>query len=204
MKGNFSACLDIILQHEGGFVNHPKDPGGMTNLGITKRTYEEWKGNNYTATEAEMKALTKADVQPIYEKNYWDRVKGDELPKGIDLCVFDFGVNAGTSRAAKYLQTMIGSPADGAIGPNTLKKLKEYITSSKIEDVIKTYQDDRQKYYESLSNFATFGKGWTRRVQETTAAALKMAWKCTKKLKSVKGIDDYWYSEMPARENGHC
>jgi lysozyme family protein len=168
MQSNWIKCLETILHHEGGYVNHPKDPGGETNLGVTKRVYEDFGGTK------DMKDLTREDVEPIYKKNYWDRVKGDDLPAGLDLCVFDFGVNAGTGRAAKYLQTMIGTVADGGIGPNTLKKLGEYVEEHGVEDTIKNYQSDRQKYYESLSTFDTFGRGWTRRVDETTELALEM------------------------------
>ena len=168
MQSNWIKCLETILHHEGGYVNHPKDPGGETNLGVTKRVYEDFGGTK------DMKDLTREDVEPIYKKNYWDRVKGDDLPAGLDLCVFDFGVNAGTGRAAKYLQTLIGTVADGGIGPNTLKKLNDYVEEHGIEDAIKNYQSDRQKYYESLSTFDTFGKGWTRRVDETTELALEM------------------------------
>ena len=114
MANNFDHCLEIILHHEGGYVNHPKDPGGETNLGVTKRVYEEHGGTK------DMKDLTFEDVAPIYKKSYWDRVKGDELPAGLDLCVFDFGVNAGTGRAAKYLQNLVGTTADGAIEPATV------------------------------------------------------------------------------------
>jgi lysozyme family protein len=165
---NWQKCLETILHHEGGYVNHPKDPGGETNLGVTKRVYEDWGGTK------DMKDLTVEDVSPIYKKNYWDRVKGDHLPAGLDLCVFDFGVNAGTGRAAKYLQKMIGTTPDGGIGPATLQKLKEYVDDQGVEHTIKLYQMGRQKYYESLSTFSTFGRGWTRRVEETTALALKM------------------------------
>jgi lysozyme family protein len=101
-------------------------------------------------------------------------MKGDDLPNGLDLCVFDFGVNAGPGRAAKYLQTMIGTVADGGIGPNTLAKLKEYVDANGIEKCVKDYQSARQSYYEKLSTFDTFGRGWTRRVDETTELALKM------------------------------
>jgi len=121
-----------------------------------------------------MKDLTREDVEPIYKKNYWDRVKGDDLPAGLDLCVFDFGVNAGPGRAAKYLQTMIGTVADGGIGPNTLKKVNEYVEKHGLEVTIRDYQNRRQGYYESLSTFETFGRGWTRRVDETTELALSM------------------------------
>lgn len=165
---NFQKCLDIILHHEGGYVNHPKDPGGETNLGVTKRVYEEWGGTK------DMKDLTVEDVAPIYEKNYWNRIKGDQLPDGLDLCVFDFGVNAGTGRAAKYLQQMIGTTPDGGIGPMTLKKLDEYIKEEGLENTILDYQQERQSYYKQLSTFDTFGKGWTRRVDETTDIAMEM------------------------------
>ena len=137
---NYDKCLETILHHEGGYVNHPKDP----------------------------------DVAPIYKKNYWDRVKGDDLPAGLDLCVFDFGVNAGTGRSAKYLQTLIGTTADGGIGPNTLKKVDEYVDEHGLSNTIKNFQEARQGYYERLSTFDTFGRGWTRRVTETTELALTM------------------------------
>lgn len=165
---NYQKCLDMILHHEGGYVNHPKDPGGETNLGVTKRVYEDFGGTK------DMKDLTVEDVAPIYEKNYWGRMKCDEIPSGLDLCVFDFGVNAGTGRSAKFLQTMIGTTADGGIGPNTLSKLADYVDENGIEDTIKNFQAERQSYYEGLGTFETFGKGWTRRVTETTESALEM------------------------------
>ena len=168
MKHNWEKSLEVILHHEGGYVNHPKDPGGETNLGVTKRVYEEFGGTK------DMKELTVEDVAPIYKKGYWDKMKGDDLPGGLDLCVFDFGVNAGPGRAAKYLQTQIGTVADGGIGPNTLAKLEEYIRENGEHEAVKKYQEMRQKYYESLSTFATFGKGWTRRVDETTKLALDL------------------------------
>ena len=168
MQANYEKCLEAILHHEGGYVNHPQDPGGETNLGVTKRVYEEWGGNK------DMKDLLVEDVAPIYKKNYWDRVKGDSLPSGLDICIFDFGVNAGPGRAAKYIQTQIGTIADGGIGPNTLAKLNEYLSKTPIEKAIRDYQSVRQDYYEQLSTFTTFGKGWTRRVQETTKMALEM------------------------------
>jgi len=169
MKENYDHCLEMILHHEGGYVNHPKDPGGETNLGVTKRVYEEWGGTK------DMKDLTVEDVAPIYQENYWDRVKGDELPAGLDLCVFDFGVNAGTGRAAKYLQNLVGATADGAIGPATLRTVNAYVQVEGLGATIDAYQSARQGYYEKLSTFETFGKGWTRRVIETTSSAHKLA-----------------------------
>jgi len=168
MKANYNKCLETILHHEGGYVNHPKDPGGETNLGVTKRVYEEWGGDKA------MKDLFVEDVAPIYKKNYWDKLKGDNLPDGLDLCVFDFGVNAGPGRSAKYLQKMIGTVADGGIGPNTLKKVDEYVDKHGLANTIANFQEARQGYYERLKTFETFGRGWTRRVVETTKLAKSM------------------------------
>ena len=163
----FKEALEVILHHEGGYVNHPKDPGGETNLGVTKRVYEEWGGTK------DMKELTPEDVEPIYKKNYWDKLKCDELPEALALCVFDFGVNAGPGRAAKYLQSLVGAlPIDGGIGPMTLAAVDKYIDKFSVELAVERYQESRQKYYEKLSTFDTFGKGWTRRVEETTKLAL--------------------------------
>jgi len=167
MSNKFSEALEVILHHEGGYVNHPKDPGGETNLGVTKRVYEDFGG------EKEMKDLTKEDVEPIYKKNYWDRVKGDDLPEGLDLCIFDFAVNAGPGRAAKFIQRLVGTTVDGGIGPNTLKCIDDYIKENSVAETIEKYQSMRQEYYEGLSTFETFGRGWTRRVDEVTQEATK-------------------------------
>ena len=165
MKHNWEKSLEVILHHEGGYVNHPKDPGGETNMGVTKRVYEDFGGTK------DMKELTKEDVEPIYKKNYWDRVKGDDLPEGLDLMIFDFAVNAGTGRAAKFIQKLVNTTVDGGIGPNTLGKIKEYVITYGIEETISSYALMRQNYYESLSTFDTFGRGWTRRVSEVTEKA---------------------------------
>ena len=168
MKINYDKCLETILHHEGGYVNHPKDPGGETNRGVTKRVYQEHGGTK------DMKDLLVEDVAPIYKKGYWDKMKCDDIPSGLDLCLFDFGVNAGPGRAAKFLQQMIGTTVDGGIGPMTLAKVEEYVRENGEPVTVEKYQEMRQKYYENLSTFATFGKGWTRRVEETTKLALDL------------------------------
>lgn len=165
---NFEQCLEVILHHEGGYVNHPKDPGGETNMGVTKRVYEEWGGTK------DMKDLTVEDVAPIYQENYWNRVRADQLPAGLDLCVFDFAVNAGTGRSAKFLQGLVGTIVDGGIGPATLKAVEAFVANEGLETTIEEFQKRRQDYYESLSTFETFGRGWTRRVNEVTETAMKM------------------------------
>ena len=164
MKDNFDECLKMLLHHEGGYVNHPKDPGGETNLGVTKRVYEKWGGTK------DMKDLTVEDVAPIYKKEYWDRCKCDDLESGVDWAVFDWAVNSGTGRAAKAIQKICGASQDGAIGPKTLALISKQNT----EYVIEEFGKIRQDFYESLKTFDTFGKGWTRRNKETTAKALEM------------------------------
>ena len=164
---NFSECLKLVLHHEGGYVNHPKDPGGETNMGVTKRVYEEFGGTK------DMKDLEFEDVMQSIKRIIGIELKQMTFP-GLDLCVFDFGVNAGTGRAAKYLQSLVGATADGAIGPNTLKTVEVYVQIEGIEATIEAYQKNRQGYYEKLKTFETFGRGWTRRTNETTEAALKM------------------------------
>jgi lysozyme family protein len=168
MKNNWLKSLDIILHHEGGYVNHPKDPGGETNLGVTKRVYEEHGGTK------NMKDLTVEDVAPIYLEGYWDKVKGDDLPPGLDLAVFDFAVNAGPGRAAQFLQRLVNCEPDGAIGPNTLKTLEGYIKKFGLADTIENYTVARKEYYKTLSTFDTFGKGWIRRTNETYKTAMNM------------------------------
>jgi len=173
MRGNFDRSLAEILKHEGGYVNHPKDPGGMTNLGVTKRVYEEWVG--HPVSEAIMRGLTPQHVRALYKAKYWDVVKGDDLPAGVDLCVFDFAVNAGPNRAARYLQLMTGASTDGRIGPNTLRQLQQYVSAHKLPHAVNRYQDLREAYHKKLPTFPTFGKGWMRRIKEVREAALRMA-----------------------------
>jgi len=165
---NFDKCLKMLLSHEGGFVNHPEDPGGITNLGVTKKVYDEWIDRN--STEQEMRDLTPADVGPIYKKNYWDRVKGDSLPSGLDWAAFDWCVNSGKSRPSKAIQRAVGATQDGSIGSQTIGLIMEKDPKFIIEYVY----DVRQGFYESLDTFKTFGRGWTRRNKETLEQALKM------------------------------
>ena len=168
MKNNFDYCLNMLLSHEGGFVNHPKDPGGMTNLGVTRATYEQFVGRH--VTEEEMRALTPTIVGPLYKVNYWDKARCDDLPSGLDWAVFDWGVNSGMSRPVKALQRIVGVTADGGVGAYTLRAIGNNDTKALVE---KLY-DARQAFYEGLSTFATFGKGWTRRNKETLEQSLKL------------------------------
>lgn len=168
----FDKALKEILHHEGGYSAHPRDPGGVTMLGVTKRVWEEWIGK--PATVADMRSLTPAKVAPLYRKNYWDKLKCDDLPAGLSLCVFDFGVNAGVSRAARYLQMMVNSPRDGIIGPATIKAVRSFVSLYGAAEAVRRYQQTRRDYYRQLETFPTFGRGWLRRVDEVETAALRL------------------------------
>lgn len=167
MKENFEKSLELVLKHEGGFVNHPQDPGGMTNLGVTKKVWDAYIGRE--STEAEMRALTKKDVAPLYRKNYWGEL-ADGLPNGVDYLYFDFAVNAGPRQAAKTLQTALGVIPDGIIGPITLQAIR----NSDANKLIDKFSSAKEAFYRSLKTFPVFGNGWLRRVKESAENARKM------------------------------
>ena len=170
MIDNFEKSLEMVLHHEGGYVDHPKDPGGATNYGVTKKVYEVYLGRE--CTKDEVKDMPLKAVREIYKRKYWDKIRGDDLPAGLDWAVFDFAVNAGVSRAAKLLQGFLATPVDGVIGSGTLKAIDNYPTT--IKGVIETYTAQRSQFYKSLKNYDTFGKGWDRRCYETRKSAVQM------------------------------
>ena len=169
MKDNFEACLAHVLHSEGGWADNPSDPGGATMKGITIGTYRAWKGRN--VTKAELRAISDAEVGALYRKNYWDAVRGDDLPRGLDLVAFDAAVNSGVSRGAKWLQTALGVPADGKVGPKTIAAAN----AAHKDAVIDRACDLRLGFLRQLGTWKTFGKGWTRRVESVRDAASKMA-----------------------------
>lgn len=169
-SARFSACLAEVLRHEGGFVDHPADPGGATNRGITLATLSDWRGR--PVSKSEVRALTVAEAAAIYRARYWDVVQGDRLPPGVDLAVFDFAVNSGPGRAARTLQQVLVVPQDGAIGPVTLAALAR---APGPVTLIIALCDARLRFLRGLPTWPTFGKGWARRVEEVEGAALRVA-----------------------------
>ncbi len=165
----FAPALKFVFGQEGGYVDDPVDPGGATNLGITLRVLAVWR--HTAVTSSDVKNLGPDEAAAIYRAHYWNIVLGDSLPSGIDLMVFDAGVNLGTFRSAALLQKALGVDADGAIGPQTLAALKSAPTHA----VIDRLAQERQSYYESLPIYAHFARGWTSRVIAATAAAKKLA-----------------------------
>lgn len=168
MKENLNAAMVFLLKREGGFVNLKSDPGGMTNLGVTQRVWEEWVG--HPVSEKEMRALTPAIVAPMYKQKYWDKVSGDSLPSGVDLAVFDCCVNSGAGRAAKILQKVLDVKQDGDIGLNTLAKAVSIDGSKLIAD----YNAARLAFLQTLPAWVDFGVGWGNRVALVTTEATKM------------------------------
>ena len=169
MESNFFKSLDMVLKHEGGFVDHPEDPGGATNKGITHKTYSDFLGRPLEDVD-ELKNIPDEHVQLIYKQGYWDKVKGDDLPSGVDFAIFDWAVNSGPGRAAKALQKAVGATQDGAIGPKTL----EAVEAADAAETVKAVADEREAFYRGLRTFDTFGKGWLRRNEETRDFALEM------------------------------
>jgi len=170
VKDNFEVCLKHLLVHEGGFVNHPKDPGGMTNLGVTAKVWSEWVGHD--VNEKIMRELTPASVAPLYKRKYWDAVRADELLSGVDYCVFDCAVNSGPGRAIKFLQSCVGATPDGGFGPATMAAVNKVRDAKKL---IEDYSNERLEFLMSLPTFDTFGKGWSRRIKEVKNEALGMS-----------------------------
>ena len=168
MQSNWNNSFNLMLKSEGGFVNHPSDPGGMTNLGVTKATWENWVGRE--SDEAEMRGLTPEKVEPLYKKKYFDAVRGDELPMGLDYLMFDFAVNAGAGRAIKTLQTAVGVTPDGGFGPITMAAVQAVDPV----DLIERFSQAKEDFYRSLTTFATFGKGWLNRVADVKVKASAM------------------------------
>jgi lysozyme family protein len=169
MANDFKECLDLVLKSEGGFINDSRDSGGMTNLGVTKRVWEEYTG--HSADEKEMRSLTPEKVAPLYEQKYWRPCYGEVLPRGLDFVVFSMGVNAGPGRSVKLLQQSIGCVPDGVIGSRT----RELISSSNTATLIAKFSESRREYYRALKTFPVFGKGWLNRVDHEEAQALQMA-----------------------------
>lgn len=167
---NFEACLKHILKWEGGYVDHPKDPGGATNLGITLATLARYRGR--AVTKRDVRALTVAEARRIYRKDYWNEVKGDELPQGLDLVALDGGVTSGPSKGAKWVQKGLGVTADGVVGINTLTKARN---AGDLVAVIRKASAARMGFLRKLRTWSTFGRGWARRVADTEAEAVAMA-----------------------------
>jgi len=176
MLSNWDKSFDMVIAHEGGFTSDERDPGnklpdgrkGSTMWGCTQANWKKYIGHQ--VTQDDMKALKKEDVKPLYKRDYWDAVKGDSLPAGVDYAVFDFAINAGSSAARKMIQKALGVTADGAIGPATMKAIQE----ADALDLLEKFSHSKEAFYKPLPTFQTYGKGWLKRVADVQTSASTM------------------------------
>lgn len=174
MKENFVPSFKKVLVHEGGYSNHPDDPGGPTNKGVTigtlKRLGIDVDGDG-DSDIADLKGLRQQDLERVYKPFYWDAVRADLLPAGLDYAMFDFAVNSGPGRAGEHLQRILGVPADGDVGPKTLAAVAKRDPA----ELVNALCDSRLRFLRGLKTWKSFGKGWSRRVSELRADALQLA-----------------------------
>jgi lysozyme family protein len=168
MKNNFEQCLALVLRSEGGFVQNPKDPGGATNLGVTKATYESYVGHAVTVDD--IKALTPDTVAPLYKAMYWDKISGDNIALGLDYALFDFAVNSGPRQATKFIQNIASVPSDGLMGDRTVQMVKTLDPA----DTVAKLCNERLQFLQQLNTWDTFGKGWSKRVSDVQKRATAM------------------------------
>jgi lysozyme family protein len=168
-----AACWDEaisrLLRSEGGYVNHPSDPGGPTNFGITIADYRRYMKPD--ATAADVRAMKIDEAKAIYREKYWRAVRCDELPAGVDYCVFDYAVNSGTGRVPKVLQRVLGLGVTGRVDEATVAAARKREARALIQSIC----DERMRFLQALKTWPVFGKGWSRRVGEVRVAALALA-----------------------------
>ncbi|NBJ11518.1 glycoside hydrolase family 108 protein [Microvirga arsenatis] len=168
-SSRFEQAVGIVLEHEGGFVDHPRDPGGATRFGITRETLSRARGR--PATVEDVRRLTRAEARAIYRRLYWDVLRADELPPGLDLAAFDLAVHAGPPRAAAMLQAVVGVEADGIVGPRTLAAARAADAAQAIRSLTRA----RLGFLSRLAAWPVFGRGWSRRVLGVEREALRLA-----------------------------
>lgn len=166
---NYAKAIAAVFLEEGGYANHPSDPGGATNMGITQATLAGFRGRAVSVSE--VKSLSKTEAEAIYRKQYANTIKFDDLPAGVDLMVLDFAVNSGPATAAKALQRAVGANPDGVVGVRTLAAAAKRDPAVLVDDIHKA----RLEFLQKLKTWPTFGKGWQRRVDRIRDIAISMA-----------------------------
>ena len=184
----FYRAFALLAVHEGGYVNHPDDPGGATNRGVTQRTYDNHR-RRHGLPPRDVRSITEEEVAAIYRNQYWDAVRADDLPDGVAYCVFDAAVNSGPGRAVRWLQSIIGAGVDGVVGDETIGMA----VAASPRDLIDAYCAARLAFMRRLRHWPTFKNGWTRRVAEVRAQS--KAW-------AVSGTPEPSQIAQPAKANG--
>ena len=167
---NFEPALQKVLAHEGGYVNHPKDPGGATNRGVTQRVYDSYRSRNGLAPRS-VKLITDTEVSAIYRASYWDLARCDRLPVGVSYVVFDGAVNSGVRQSVIWLQRALGVKADGIVGPATIQAANNHPDHALL---INQICDQRLKFLKALKTWPTFGRGWSARVEQVRKTGIAM------------------------------
>ena len=165
MQTNFQRSLDAVLRTEGGYNDDPQDSGGATNFGVTQNVYDAYRTKSALPHQS-VRYINQIEVAAIYKSQYWDLINGDNLPEGLDYAVFDFAVNSGVGRAARFLQAVVGVPQNGAIGPTTLAAIQTHGVKKTIDDICAR----RLSFLEHLPNFGHF-PGWVTRDHDVDVEA---------------------------------
>jgi len=158
---SFARAVAYILRPdvEGGLIDDPRDPGGLTNYGISQRAYPD----------VDIRALTPGLAAAIYERDYWMPIHGNELPDAVGFALLDLAVNSGVGAAIHALQRVLGVPVDGVMGPQTMRAAQTIPSKALVRDLF----EQRLALMESLPNYAHDGKGWRRRVIQTAIEAFQ-------------------------------
>jgi lysozyme family protein len=175
MNNNWPRAFELLMEHEGGFVNNPHDNGGATKFGVTIGVLQDWRRrvNPKAVVSVQMvRDLKLEEARDIAKFLYWDRIGGDLLPTGLDYAVFDWAYHAGPDRPAKALQRILKVTPDGSIGPITARAA----AGRDLSRTISSLAVMRLEHLMGLKDWAHFGKGWKRRVLEVTAEAIKQAY----------------------------
>jgi lysozyme family protein len=173
VKTSYATAIAAVLEHEGGYSDDEADAGGPTKYGITHIDLAKWRGKPVTAKDVQK--MTLAEAKAIYRAKYWDALLCDDLPKGVDYAVFDFGVNSGISRSAKYVQRIVGVAADGIIGPVTAEAIGKYDPKLLINQLLDRREEFLTQIIQNNPSQRVFQRGWFRRTKEVRQRALEMA-----------------------------
>ena len=169
----YAESLARVLVHEGGYSDHPSDPGGKTMKGVTQRVYDAYRARK-NLPKRSVKAIADEELQAIYRAQYWDVIRGNDLPPGVDYAVFDGAVNSGPRQAVKWLQRALGftgKAVDGVVGNVTLSAIGQ---DGDHDALIARITERRETFLRALKTWPVFGKGWLKRIRNVKDAA--QAW----------------------------
>lgn len=196
-KETWPFVFDQVLGHEGGFTDDRRDRGNWTSgkIGVGQLKGTKYGISAMSYPSLDIRNLTTAQARDIYKRDYWDRLKGDRLPEGVDLAAFDYAVNSGVGRAARSLQQLVGVKVDGLIGPTTLDAIEDHDPA----DLVQQLCAERLDYLQTLATWPTYGKGWGSRVSRIKTVGLQMVKNAQKAGQVILEVSDrQWTPEQVA------